>query len=284
MTLDTETAPRATRRLLAAATLSLALAGCDAAAPQQEPPVAETPPTAPVATPEAPAATPPEVPPSVKPNESPAAADAAPAADRPPAPNPQRDAARAVLASDFATACAYLEFERFDPAVCEYFAKRATGQPATLSSRTLEAFLRSQNVARRSGTVVGWFEEPHSYEVRVNGQASILEVVDTRFRTTGRFTMWARRMDDEEMELNSGRVVNVPVFMEWPLADQMLDAMRARGDDAQRAATSLFVRLLADWSGDRYVPDEEVVRHVDEWPAFLAAWQAARATPPAATE
>jgi hypothetical protein len=297
MTINTPTARRTS--LLIGAVAALALAGCDSDSVDQ----------AQVAAAPAPLAPSPVVasaPPSDKPNY--AVAPAAPAPGQPSAPNaalsidelmaghpaqvpaqpngpnPQADAARALLASDFATACAYLEFERFDPAVCDYFARRANEQQASLSPRVLETFLRSQNVARRSGSVVGWFEEPRSYEVRVNGQASILEVIDTRFTTTGRFNMWARRMDDEEMELSSGRVINVPVYLEWPLADVMLEAMRARGDEVPAAARSLFVILVENWASDRHSPDDEVIRHVNEWPAFLAASRAARAATPAAEE
>lgn len=296
MTINTQTNRRTS--LLTVAVAALALAGCDSD-PTDQPQVAAAPVTPPVIAPAAPPSDKPNYAAPTAPAPAPAQPNApasavgiddllsghpAPAPSQPSGANPRADAARAVLAEDFATACAYLEFERFDPVVCDYFARRATGQPASLSPRVLEAFLRSQNVARRSGSVVGWFEEPRSYEVRVSGQASILEVLDTRFSTTGRFNMWARRMDDEEMELSSGRVIDVPVYLEWPLADVMLEAMRARGDDVPAAARSLFVILLENWALDRHVGDDEVVRHVDEWPAFLAAWQSARATPPAAGE
>lgn len=196
-----------------------------------------------------------------------------PAPPPPPPPDARATALAALVAGDYVTTCAYLEFERFDPSVCEYFAKRAEGERAQLSSRTLERFLRSHDVARRRGSVRGWFQEPDAYEVSVNRRTSILEVTDTRFQTTGRFTMWAQRLEDEEVELTSGRVLDVPYYIEWTLADDMLDAMRARGERAEDRAKAILLRLIRDWTGDRKQLDED--RPASEWPAFLAERRAA---------
>ena len=74
-------------------------------------------------------------------------------------------------------------------------------------------------------------------EIRWSGRAALLESEDTQFETTGRFRMWAQRTpNDEQVVLNSGRSRDIPAFVEWKLADDLLEIARRNPEDAQALA------------------------------------------------
>jgi len=70
-----------------------------------------------------------------------------------------------------------------------------------------------------------------AYEVRLGGRTAILETTDTTFATTGSFSMWAQRMpNNEEVVFASGRVREIPAYIEWKLADDIMDIARQSPD------------------------------------------------------
>lgn len=195
----------------------------------------------------------------------------------PAAPSTWTDAAdTAVAAKDWDELCVALEFAAFDPTVCAWLARKARdGISGPPNPRVLEAFLRRHRVSRTSGSIVALLEERRTgdtYEARIRGRVAFLETAETTFSTTGRFTLWTQQQDDQETTMMSGAVRDVPVYMEWPLAELVLDVARARGTDAQRKAELLFGYLADSWNVDRSLSVD--IPAEDAWPA----WREARRT------
>ena len=187
---------------------------------------------------------------------------------QPDAPQPADLALDALDDGRYLDVCPFLVSEGFSPDVCEWIALTAEGTASgQLSTRTLESFLRAQHVRRVSGTVVDWYDQSSSeYEVRVGGRAAILQTTETSYTTTGRFSMWAQESGSSDEVLNSGREVTVTVYREWPIAELIIEMMRARGASRIARGRDLIEELLAGWH-ERYcyVSDAEGMGdcHVD---------------------
>lgn len=174
---------------------------------------------------------------------------------------------------DWDAVCTALEFQQFDRTTCDWIARKASnGDAGAPNPRTLEAFFRRHRVARTSGSIVALLDEGSAgdtYEARIRGRVSYLETIDTRFSTTGAFSMWAQRNEDEEAEMASGAIRLVGSYSEWPLADMILNLGRARGDDAKASARRLLEYVIDEWVLD--ASEAVTIPRDDEWPAFAAA-------------
>lgn len=152
----------------------------------------------------------------------------------------------------FDDVCAELRREAFSSHVCGFVAARARGERSSLNQRHLRRFFQNHRVRRLRGRIVDVFDssgDSARYEVRVGGRSAILETTDTMFQTTGGFSMWAQRdPEDEVVVFTSGRVRDVPLYLEWKLADDIMDLARERrADEFQPMARHLFDEIVMLW-------------------------------------
>lgn len=193
-------------------------------------------------------------------NSEPASAPAAPAntvVQLKPTPAPavetEPDPIRVALEEGhFDVVCDALVRQAFSEQVCDFLAARARGERGSLNQRALERFLRAQKVRQLRGRIVDVFDRGMSsttYEVRHGGSTVLLETTDTQFETTGAFRMWAQRTpNNEEVVLGSGRVREIPAYVEWKLADDLLDLARQRSG-GEASARRLLDELIVGWEG-----------------------------------
>ena len=188
------------------------------------------------------------------PEPTPATTEAKPESETPeatePKPVPEPHPLQAAFdAGEYQALCQPLEAEGFPGDVCAFLAARASGERGSLNQRNLEQFLRAQQVRQLSGSIVEVYEQGAygtTYEIRWSGRTALLESEDTQFETTGRFRMWAQRTpNDEQVVFDSGRSRDIPAFVEWKLADDLLEIARRNPEDAQALAQRTFQNLAA---------------------------------------
>lgn len=178
-----------------------------------------------------------------------------------PEPEPEPDPVQTAMEEGrFEVVCEALASEGFSDHVCAFLMARARGERGSLNQRTLERFLRGQQVRRVRGRIVEVYETgvgSVTYEARIGGRTSLLETTETTFTTTGAFSMWAQHSEDEEMVLTSGRVREIRVYTEWKLADDLLDLARQRSG-GEATARRMLDELILDWTLQWRHPDFEV--------------------------
>jgi hypothetical protein len=75
--------------------------------------------------------------------------------------------------------------------------------------------------------------------------------------------MWAQRTpNDAEVVLTYGRVREIPAYVEWKLADDILEVGRQSPDESQSLARRILDDLILDWRltyrhEDTELPDED---------------------------
>ncbi|MDC3956885.1 hypothetical protein KEG38_23700 [Polyangium jinanense] len=136
--------------------------------------------------------------------------------------------------------------------ICNWVAAKAEGKPAARpDGEVFRAFYAREHIKKVSGRIIESAGGNDRYEVTASGyrRHCILETVDTRFETTGAFTMWVQEQPQpEEIELKSGRTEEWVVLAESVLGKTLIDLAKSHGAGVEgQAMAKDAMGLIADF-------------------------------------